>query len=269
MGESSAEASSGVNPTQSKFDFSVMDQKLTQATELFRTSVIGIGMILNFLVLRVVSLSRQLRYPRHIYWAAVSIFECFILFEYSLELIVIINRNHLACTFLVLICSVDYSLLLLCLSLTALDRYLSIVRYEWYLANVTGRGVVFVMAIASALTLAIIEIPFWTGKAMWQHWIDWNIGHRQFAKPKKEYGRKMSFMSSLFLIMHACTMLAVLHKAAGHRLPSVYLLDAFELPSVGIAINHKGISYNLMAASSSQMQTIPMTCNNQDESVAS
>jgi hypothetical protein len=164
MGESTAQTSGGVNnPTPSKFDFAVMDQKLTQATELFRTSVIVIGMFLNVVVLLVVSLSRQLRYPRHIYWAAVSIFECFILFEYSLELIVIINRNHLACTFLVLICSVDYSLLLLCLSLTALDRYLSIVRYEWYLANVTGRGVVFVITIASALTLAIIDIPFWTG----------------------------------------------------------------------------------------------------------
>ena len=161
MGESTGSANN--NDTQSQFDFAVMEQKLTLAKEIFRTFVIGIGLILNCVVLSVVILSRQLRYPRHIFWAAIAFFECFILIEYSLELFVIINQNELACRVLVLMSSVDYSLLLLCLSMTAFDRYLSIVRYDWYQVNVSNRDVVGSISIASSVSVIIISIPFWTG----------------------------------------------------------------------------------------------------------
>jgi hypothetical protein len=67
-------------------EFQIMDQNFTRAQEIFRSSIVAVGLFLNVLVFSVVSLSRQLRsYPRHIFWAAISIFECLFLVEYALE----------------------------------------------------------------------------------------------------------------------------------------------------------------------------------------
>jgi hypothetical protein len=141
-----------------------MDQNFTRAQEIFRSSIVAVGLFLNVLVFSVVSLSRQLRsYPRHIFWAAISIFECLFLVEYALELAVVLDHDGKACRILLLIYPVDYSLLLSCLLLAAIDRYVSIVRYEWYKANVTNRWVVLLIAIVSVLSFSIITSPFWTG----------------------------------------------------------------------------------------------------------
>ena len=144
-------------------EFYVMDQKFTRVQEVFRSSVVTIGMLLNVIVFSVISFSRQLRYPRHIFWAAVSFFECLFLFEYALELAVVLNRDRKACQILLLVYPVDYSLLLLTLLLAAIDRYVSIVRYEWYKSNVTNRGVVLLISTAFAVSCIVITSPYWTG----------------------------------------------------------------------------------------------------------
>jgi hypothetical protein len=157
--EQTAEA----NITLIQYDFPVMEQNITTVQTLFRTSVICVGILLNCVVLSVVTFSRQLHYPRHIFWAAISIFECLFLVDMALELVTVLRRDYLVCRFVVLFYPVDYSILLICMSLAALDRYLSIVRYEWYQASVTNRGVILFIAIAVGLTYIIFTSPFWTG----------------------------------------------------------------------------------------------------------
>jgi hypothetical protein len=71
--------------------------------------------LVNGTVLFVVNFSRQLRYPRHIFWAAVSFFEMIFLVQSILEMIVILQPSRLpgVSTLLVILASVDYSVLLI------------------------------------------------------------------------------------------------------------------------------------------------------------
>ncbi len=156
--------SSAPHLRMTRFDFDVMKQNMTAVQELYRTSAVTVAMFLNFFVIVVVSNSRQLRYPRHVFWAAVSLFECLFLFECILELVVVNNRDELACRIFVLLCPVDYSILLICLSMAAFDRYLAIARYEWYKKKVTNRGVVVTISAASAVTFVVVTVPFWTDR---------------------------------------------------------------------------------------------------------
>ena len=145
------------------FDFPIMQQNITLVQECFRKSIVVVGMVLNLTVLLVVSCSRQLRYPRHIFWAVISFFECVFLIKCALELAVIVHHNQLACQILVLLAPVDYSILLLILSLAALDRYLAIVRYEWYKKSVSITGVLISISVVTVVSFVVITIPFWTG----------------------------------------------------------------------------------------------------------
>ena len=151
------------NVTLSKYDISIMEQNITTAQTVYRSSIVCIGIFLNCVVLIVVSLSRQLHYPRHIFWAAVSICECVLLFDCGIELVAVHNRDYLACLFVVLLYPSDYSVLLICLALAAFDRYISIVRYEWYKDNVTNRGVIILISIVVSVAIVIFTSPFWTG----------------------------------------------------------------------------------------------------------
>jgi hypothetical protein len=144
-------------------DFPIMQQNITFTQECFRKSIVIVGMFLNCTVLLVVSCSRQLRYPRHIFWAVISFFECFFLIQCALELAIVFNHDQLACQVFIVLAPVVYSILLLILSMAALDRYLAIVRYEWYKKSVTNRGVIILISIASIVSFIVITIPFWTG----------------------------------------------------------------------------------------------------------
>jgi hypothetical protein len=162
-----------------------MDRNFSLAQKIFQSSLIIVGMFLNGSVILVVNFSRQLQYPRHIFWAAVSFFECVFLVQSILEMVVIINHNDQACPPYVIFASVDYSILLLCVSLAVFDRYLTIVRYEWYKKKVTNRGAIAFISVASILTFFIITIPFWTGynsiynctlNLAHMHWVlAWNL----------------------------------------------------------------------------------------------
>ena len=152
-----------VSSTPSYFDVPIMALSLTFAQIVFRLCVVIVGMLLNGVVILVVSCSRQLRYPRHIFWAAVSLVDCLFLAQCVLELAVIVNHDRLACRFNVLLAFTDYSVLLLFLSLAAFDRYLAIAFYERYKRSVTNRGVVLLLLGTSTLTIAVVTSPFWTG----------------------------------------------------------------------------------------------------------
>lgn len=159
----SEDSETSPNVTFNMFEFPIMQQSLSVGHEIYRILVVAVGMCLNCFVLFVVSYSRQLRYPRHIFWAAISLFECFFLVEVALEMYIILTKDPIACRFYVVICTVDYSTLLLCLLLAACDRHLSIVRYEWYKSSVTNCGVIVLISVASTLTFVIVTIPYWTG----------------------------------------------------------------------------------------------------------
>ncbi|EFX82895.1 hypothetical protein DAPPUDRAFT_316241 [Daphnia pulex] len=81
----------------------------------------------------------------------------------ALELVTVLRRDYFACRFVILFYPVDYSILLICMSLAALDRYLSIVRFDWYQVNVTNRRVILLIVIAVGITYIIFTCPFWTG----------------------------------------------------------------------------------------------------------
>lgn len=151
-----------LNP-RNKFEFEIIGQQVSYVQQVFRLTVVAVGMLLNWFVLLIVSCSRQLRFPRHIFWAVVSLVDCIFLAEIVLELAVIVNHDRLACRFFVLLASADYSVLLLCLSLAAFDRYLAIAHYEWYKRKVTTKNVILLLAGSIFLTFIIITSPFWTG----------------------------------------------------------------------------------------------------------
>lgn len=150
-------------PWRKTFDFKMMQEDITFGQECFRKAILVVGLFLNCTVLLVVSCSRQLRYPRHIFWAVISFFECLFLIQCALELAIVFNQDQLACQIFIVLAPVVYSILLLILSMAALDRYLAIVRYEWYKKSVTNCGVITVISFASFLSFVVITIPFWTG----------------------------------------------------------------------------------------------------------
>ena len=151
------------NMSFGNIDLPIIGQEIATAQQIYRMVVVFIGMLLNGFVLLVVCCSRQLRFPRHIYWVAISLANCLFLLECALELAVIVNHDLSACRFFVVFAGVDYSILLICISLATLDRYLAITHYEWYRKKVTNRGVVYMLIGASALTFVILTSPFWTG----------------------------------------------------------------------------------------------------------
>jgi 5-hydroxytryptamine receptor 1 len=73
-------------------------------------------------------------------------------------MIVILQPSRLpgVSTLRVILASVDYSILLLCLLLAALNRFLDIARYEWYKKKVTNCGVIVLISNTSSLAFVII-----------------------------------------------------------------------------------------------------------------
>ena len=148
---------------QMNFDVPMNVQPISLATQIFRLSIIVVGFFLNGFLLVIFSCSRQLRSPRHLFWPAVAVINFFYLFQPLIEIVAIVHKNQIACQMYVLNAGVGYSLLLLCLSLAALDRYLSIAKHEWYKRRITNRVVLAVLCGSSAVTYIVITSPFWTG----------------------------------------------------------------------------------------------------------
>ena len=140
----------------------VQAKELTLGLPLFLT-IISIGLILNLGVIVVVGFARQLRYPRHLFWLFISLADCVYLVECLFEVAATVFKVDVACDLFVLLAGVDYSILLVCLSLAALDRYVAIAHYEWYKMYVNNRNVAFVTAGAMSLTFLAMTSPFLLG----------------------------------------------------------------------------------------------------------
>ena len=142
--------------------------------------MVTIGILANIVVLVVVCCSRQLHYPRHIFFAAISMYNTFSMIQPIVEIVAVVGRDQIACQLYVLGSGINYSVFLLFLVLAALDRYLAIAHNEWYKKRVTNRGVVYLLSIAFILTCFVITSPFWTGyKSIKSCTV--NLTHMQFV----------------------------------------------------------------------------------------
>lgn len=153
----------GLLPWNSHLDVPVNIIPLSYGQRVFRFTTVGAGLTFNLFVLFVVSFSRQLRYPRHIFWAAVSLVDCFFLIQCVFETVITAHEDSIISRIFVLFVGVDYSTLLLFLFLAACDRFSAIAHYEWYKKKATNRAVMLVLIGSFALTFVVITSPFWTG----------------------------------------------------------------------------------------------------------
>ena len=163
-------------------EFEIIGQELPVFHEMVRVIIVAIGLFLNSVVFIVIASLRQLHFPRHIYWAAISLVDCFFLVEVVLELFVIVKHDRVACRAYVLFAGVDYTMLLVCLSLAALDRYLAIARYEWYKKRVKSSRVTSLLVVACAGTFLAVTWPFWTGyRSIYKCAVEMTQVHNVFA----------------------------------------------------------------------------------------
>jgi hypothetical protein len=134
---------------------------LTQ--QIYHSILTVVGTLINLFVVFVIYYSRQLHYPRHLFWAAISLINEFSIIQTLLEIVAILHGNRVACQIFVFNAGVSYTISLTFLALAALDRYLAIGRYEWYKNKVTNRGAVYLLSFGFIVTYATITSPFWTG----------------------------------------------------------------------------------------------------------
>jgi 5-hydroxytryptamine receptor 1 len=144
-------------------DIPLNQRRMSLETQSFRLVVITVGTLINFFVAMVIGCSRQLHYPRHLYWVAISLINQFCIIQAIIHIVAIMGNNKVACQIFVLSAGVYYTIVLTFLALTALDRYLAITRYDWYKEKVTNRGTIFLLSIAFAVTYGAATSPFWTG----------------------------------------------------------------------------------------------------------
>jgi hypothetical protein len=136
---------------------------LSLTIQRLRIGIIVVGTLINFLVVVTIRYSRQLHYPRHVFWAVISLINQLCIVQAILEILAIVGHNRVACQIFVLNASVNYTIVLSFLALAALDRYLAISRYEWYKKKVTNRGTMSVLCIVFFVTYLAATSPFWTG----------------------------------------------------------------------------------------------------------
>ena len=138
-------------------------RRMSIETQSFRLVIIVIGTLINLFVSIVIGCSRQLHYPRHLYWVAISLINQCCIIQAVIQVVAIVGNNNVACQLFVLNAGVYYTIVLTFLALTALDRYLAIARYEWYKKKVTNRGTIGLLSFAFAVTYLASTSPFWTG----------------------------------------------------------------------------------------------------------
>ena len=144
-------------------DIPLNQRRMSLETQSFRMVVIMIGTLINFFVAVVIGCSRQLHYPRHLYWVAISLNNQFCTILAVVKIVAIVGDDKVACQIFALNAGVPYTIVLTFLALTALDRYLAIARYEWYKDTVTNRGTIFLLSIAFTVTYLTSTSPFWSG----------------------------------------------------------------------------------------------------------
>lgn len=136
---------------------------MPKTQQVYRYLIIIPGTLINILVAVVIGSSRQLHYPRHIFWAGISLSNQLYITQGILEIAANVGQSSVACQFFVFGAGANYTNILLFLAFAALDRYLAISRYDWYKRKVTNRGVLYLLLGTSLLTYFIVAAPFWTG----------------------------------------------------------------------------------------------------------
>ena len=103
------------------------------------------------------------RSGRHLFWVAISLINQKCIIQAIMEIVAIVGDDKVACQIFVLNAGVNYTIVLVFLALSALDRYLAVARYDWYKKKVTNRGTIWLLSIAFAVTYLAATSPFWTG----------------------------------------------------------------------------------------------------------
>jgi hypothetical protein len=106
---------------------------MSLTTQSYRYVVAGVGTLLNMLVVVVIYNSRQLHYPRHVFWAAISVMNQFHIIYNIVEIIAIVGRNQVACQTFVLNAGVPYTIVLTFLAMADFDS-------SWPSPVTSGRG---------------------------------------------------------------------------------------------------------------------------------
>ena len=153
-----------LTPSFSRFplDIPMSIRPMTLGQQSYRYGIVFLGSLINFVVVFVVYYSRQLHYPRHLFWAAISLLNEFTIIQTLLEVVAIVNDDRVACQIFVLHAGVTYTTTLTFMALAALDRYLAIARYEWYKRKVTNRSAIYLLSFGFFVTYTTITSPFWT-----------------------------------------------------------------------------------------------------------
>jgi len=144
-------------------DIPIKVGRMTLKTQSFRITIIVISSLINLFTVLVIGFSRQLRYPRHLHWMAISVVNQFCLIQAAVQIVSHLNHNSVACQIYVLNAGVFYTILLSFLTLAGLDRYLAIARYGWYKEKVTNRKTISLLSFVFIVTYMVITSPFWTG----------------------------------------------------------------------------------------------------------
>lgn len=130
---------------------------------IYRCTVGVLAVLINVTVIAIVSSCRQLYYPRHIYWAGVSIVYLFCIVQAFTEIGAVYWHNRFACQLYVLHASVPHTVISIYLLLAAVDRYVAVNYYECYKKRMTNRIVISLLIGAYVVTFTTITAPFWTG----------------------------------------------------------------------------------------------------------
>lgn len=153
-------ALNGINKT---LDMPMDLESISLTEQVYRSVLIIVSLAINTGVLVVICCSRQLHYPRHIYWAAISIVNSLSAFQWINEILGIVLQIEFARRGFVLNVGIVYTMLLHCLFLATIDRYVAIAHYKWYKKKVTNKIVVTLLVTTTGATYLAGTSPFWTG----------------------------------------------------------------------------------------------------------
>lgn len=124
---------------------------------------VTLSVAVNVVVVTVVSCSRQLHEPRHVYWAGISFSVLLYTGDWLIKAFIDSEADYAACTIYKLTICVSYPSLLSFLFLAGLDRYLAIKHYDWYKRRMTNEKAIASMLAALLLTCLVFDLPYFIG----------------------------------------------------------------------------------------------------------
>lgn len=122
-----------------------------------RIACCSIGVPLNIVVVAVVVRARQLWSPRNMCWLALTLFNLLALAQSAAEVLIFHlhtkadGSHELICKVYSLFVGCPYALLLSALTIASADRYLALVRRDFYRSHATCNRVAFVLIITTVL----------------------------------------------------------------------------------------------------------------------